>query len=250
MNDRQFHDQFMATLDAMRCGTVAEAAVWRVYANTGLLACIDALQANYPSVRRMLGDPAFGQLAAGYARECPAHDARLFLYGDGLPGWLRRRDGAVGPAALAATLDRYWTESHSEADAPPLSMDWIAQQIPQAFASLCLRPAPSTRWLALAGVPLWDWWHAWRQPDAPRRTSGEADQAVLLTRPGDAVRAQAMPLGGAVLLQACEGGLTLPQALQAACGSAPEVEPQPLLATLFAAGAFQHPDQFTPRSLP
>ena len=117
MSDAQFHDHFIATLDAMRQGAVAEAAAWRVYANTGLLACIDALRANYPGVQRVLGDQAFGQLAADYARACPAHDARLFLYGDDLPDWLRRRDGAASPAALAATLDRYWTEAHGAVDA-------------------------------------------------------------------------------------------------------------------------------------
>lgn len=250
MSVTPFCASFMATLDAMRHGTVAAAPAWRVYANTGLLACIDALRANYPSVHRMLGDQAFGQLAGDYVRACPAHDARLFLYGGDLPAWLRRRDGAASPAALAATLDRYWTESHGEADAPPLSMDWIARQSPQAFASLCLRPAPSTRWLALADLALWDGWCAWRQPDAPQPPSNPADQAVLLTRPDDAVRTQAMPLGGAVFLQACEAGMTLPMALQAACDSTPQIEPQALLAALFAAGAFQHPDQFTPRSLP
>jgi hypothetical protein len=248
MSEDRFFHQFIDTLEAMRDGGDAQPA-WRVYANTGLLACVDALLANYPSVLRLLGEPACRQLAADYARAMPTRDARLFLYGADLPAWLRARDGADSTVALAATLDRYWTETHSEADAAPLTMNWIARQSPHALASLHLRPAPSTRWLAQEGVPLWDWWQGLRQADGAPAPHGTPDQAVLLTRPDDAVWAQALPLAGTILLQACADGLSLPQALQATGDGAPETDLQQLLTTLFDAGALQHPDQFTPRAI-
>lgn len=246
MSEDRFHHRFIDTLETLRHGGEA-APAWRVYANTGLLACADALRANYPGVRRLLGEAAFESMAAGYARARPARDARLFLYGADLPAWLREQDGADSAAALAATLDRYWTETHSEADAAPLAMDWIARQSAPSLAGLRLRPAPSTRWLALAGVPLWDWWQALRHPDDATTTPGGPHQAVLLTRADDAVWAQALPAAGAVLLQACEDGLPLQEALLAT--GEPDTALQALLATLFDAGALQHPDQFTPRAL-
>ncbi|MDM5179230.1 putative DNA-binding domain-containing protein [Massilia sp. DJPM01] len=248
MSEIAYFHQFIEKLDSMRHGGGATPA-WRVYANTGLLACIDALQANYPSVHRLLGEAPFEQLAASYVRAMPARDARLFLYGAGLPAWIRRRDGADSAVALVATLDRYWSETHSEADALPLTMDWIAQQSAQALAGMRLRPAPSTRWLGRAGVALWDQWQALRQAPDYLGPRGQPNQAVLLSRPDDAVWAQALPLAGAVLLQACDDGLCLPQALLAAGASAPEIDLQQLLAMLFAAGALQHPDQFAPRAI-
>lgn len=246
MSDARFFHRFIDTIEALRHGGDA-APAWRVYANTGLLACTDALRANYPSVLRLLGEPAFAQLAAGYVRARPARDARLFLYGTDLPAWLREREGADSTAALAATLDRYWTETHSEADAAPLAMDWIARQDAQTLAGLRLRPAPSTRWLAQAGLPLWDWWQALRRPGDAATPSGATHQAVLLTRADDAVWAQALPQAGAVLLQGCDDGLPLQDALQAT--DIPDTDLQALLATLFDAGALQHPDQFTARAL-
>lgn len=248
MSDAGFHAQFLVTLDALRHGAKAGPA-WQVYANTGLLALVDALRANYPGLRRLLGEEAFDQLAAAYTRAFPARDGRLFLYGADLPDWLRGRDGADSAAALAATLDRLWTEAHSEADAPPLAMDWIARQGPQALAGLRLRPAPSTRWLSVAGVRLWEHWQVLHQSGETAATAVGDHQTVLLTRPDDAVQAQAIPAAGAILLQACADGLALLQALQAASGSAPQADPQHVLAMLFGAGAFQQPDQFTPRAL-
>lgn len=249
MNDMQFFHQFIEKLESVRHGGPATPA-WRVYANTGLLACMDALKANYPSVQRLLGEAPFEHLAASYARATPARDARLFLYGGDLPAWLCAREGADSAAALVATLDRYWTETHSEADALPLTMDWIARQSARELATLRLRPAPSTRWLSRAGVPLWDKWHALRHPHDAVAPRDRLHQAVLLSRPGDAVWTQALPLAGAVLLQACDDGLCLQQALLTAGASAPEIDLQQLLAMLFGAGALQHPDHFTPRAIP
>lgn len=246
--DLQFFQEFISRIETIRNGGSAEPG-WRVYANTGLRAYIDALRANFPSVLRLIGDPAFSQLAREYAMSMPTRDARLFLYGAELPTWLRQRYPDRHKIVLAATLDRYWTEIHSEVDAQPLTMPWIAAQGTHTIASLFLRTAPSTRWLACRDFPLWDWWQT-LQPDPQMDLPplGGANQCVLLTRPDDAIWAQALPYAGTVLLQACEDGLSLQQALLSASDSAPDTDLQQLLATLFDAGAFQHPNHYTPRA--
>ena len=249
MSDTDFHPQFLARLQAGRAGEVLPPA-WRVYANTGLLACIEALLANYPSVQKLLGPAASRSMAAAYAHACPPQDARLFLYGADLPAWLRGHEGAETPLVLAATLDRCWTECHSEADAAPLALDWLTQLSPQALAQLQLRPAPATRWLAHPGLRLCDWWQGLRGPDQTAAPISGADQAVLLTRPDDAVLVQALSPAGVALLQACADGLRLPEALAAASACTPQLDLQGLLASLFAAGALQHPDHFIPRAFP
>lgn len=246
-----FYRQFIERLDALRHGDAGAAPTprWRVYANTAVLACQAALAANYPSLRHLMGGRRFEQLAGAYVRAVPADDARLFLYGASLPAVLGERDGRDSITALAATLDRCWSEAHAEADAQPLGLDWVAQQDPAAFSTLRLRPAPATRWVAHASVPAMQWWSALRQPLASGGQPRGGAQAVLLTRPGDAVIVQELPLAGAAFLHACEDGLTLPMALQAAASAAPDSNLQQMLAVLMGAGALQHPDQYIERAL-
>jgi hypothetical protein len=250
MTDSAFFQRFIAQIDALRQGGVAPQPGWRVYANTGLLGCIDALQANYPSVYHLMGEQRFRAMAAHYVRASAAHDGRLFLYGQSLPAWLAEHDGADSASDVVAQLDRNWTEVHAEADAPLLDMAWLAQQSPATLAQLQLRPAPATRWQVHRGLPLWDWWQGLRQPCDDAVLAGGGGHGVLWTRPGDAVLSQALPLPGAVLLDACDAGLTLPQALEAVTANLPDTDLQGLLADVFAAGAFQHPDQFTPKGCP
>lgn len=249
MSEASFHQQFLATLQAGRDGEVLPPA-WRVYANTGLLASMEAVLSNYPTVATLLGPVSARAMAGAYVRDQPPHDGRLFLYGAGLPAWLRAQEGSETALVLAAQLDRYWTECHSEADAPPLALSWLVGLDPQALASVQLRPAPATRWLMRPGLRLADWWQALRASAQSVPPLGGTDQAILLTRPDDAVVVTALPPAGAVLLQACGEGLSLADALARASDCAPETELQALLATLFAAGALQHPDQFTARALP
>jgi hypothetical protein len=247
-----FHAGFLRALDEARGGKAGKAAspAQRVYINTGLRASIEALRANYPGVERWLGDESFRLLAGAYAIEHPASDARLFLYGGGLVASLSRSDGEHSLIAALARLDRCWTEAQAECDAPLLTREWIGWQAAATLEQLCLRPAPATRWLASAALPLWDWWQALRQSAAGPQPAGGGGQAVLFTRPDDAVWVQALPPAGAALLQACDRGDALPQALQAAAHADPSADLQHVLGRLFAAGAFQLPEQFIAKAFP
>ena len=51
-----------------------------VYRNTVLKGCVDALQANYPAVARLVGEGWFHSTATLYARAHPPVDGRLVLY--------------------------------------------------------------------------------------------------------------------------------------------------------------------------
>jgi hypothetical protein len=248
VSDVNFYAGFLRGLDDNRSGKADGVPACRVYVNTGLQASIEALRANYPSVERLLGPESFRRLAGAYALNNPANDARLFLYGADLVTSLTRSDGEESLIAKLAQLDRFWTEAHAEFDAPLLTTDWILQQTGDVFDTLCIRPAPATRWLASAVIPLWDWWQALRQPQAEQWPTVGGGQAVLLTRLDDAVRVQPLPTAAVALLQACDAGDALPQALQAAARTHPTAELQHIFSTLFAAGAFQLPEQFITRA--
>jgi len=250
-DDQHFYSNFLDELDVLRAAPdgVGTVPALRVYANTGLLACIEALQSNYPSVRKLLGPHEFDRLARAYACKSPASDGRLFLYGGDFVHSLAEGGGEDSAIVHLALLDRYWSEVHAEADAATLTMSWIAQQAEEAFESIYLQPAPATRWLAHSRMPLWDWWQKLHEPLGVEGLQVGEGQAVLLTRSEDVVCVQDLSLAGAALLQACHEGETLQQALMTAASNETNIDLHGLLVTLFAADAFQHPDQYKPRAI-
>ena len=85
-----------------------------VYRNTVLKGCVDALQANYPAVARLVGDDWFQSAATLYARTHPPVDGRLVLYGADFADFLARMEATHQLPYLTpvARLDRMWTLSH------------------------------------------------------------------------------------------------------------------------------------------
>lgn len=244
-----FHSRFMRAVDRWRDGDAPEPGAiaglagpaFAVYANTGLRASIDALQAAYPSVVHSLGEPAFRSVAAQFARAHPPTDARLFLYGQGFAEHLDARHAQGDRPWLAdlARIDRCRTEAHAAFDAPMLRAAELAQRPADVLAGTVLVPAPATRWHGHAVSPVLDLWLAasqGRPGPPPVRWRG---QAVLVTRPGDEVLVHALPLAGIALLDACAQAQALGAATAAALAADAGVDVQALLATLFAQGAFQ-----------
>jgi hypothetical protein len=210
-----------------------------VYRNTVLKACIDALQANYPTVCQLVGDEWFRAAAAIYARAHPPTEGRLMGYGAGFIDFLQ----AFGPVAelpylpAVARLDRCWTESHLAADAPALSADWLAAQPPHTLATLCLQPHPAARWAWCAEHPAYALWSTQRdglgtEGDMPWQGDGG-----LLTRPQGAVIWYPLPQAGAIFLDACARGACLEAAATEALTNAPANDFAALLGQLLQAGA-------------
>jgi Putative DNA-binding domain len=242
-----FHARWLAAIDARRAGKVPDIALpgiaqpgFAVYANTGLMACADALEANFPAVAGRLGARLFRPMAIRFARLHPARDARLFQYGEGFAGYLsaceHQDDEAVLPEL--AQLDRMWMQAHVAADAAPLDHRHWAAQDPAALASAALLLAPATHWHCHARLPIWDQWSTARGIGLDRSPAPRQGQAVLITRPADAVLACELNAAGCAFLQACEQGMPLADAAEAALQRAPETDLQALLSLLFAQGAF------------
>lgn len=247
-----FQARWLAAIDAWRSGEAPDTDIaeafepgFAVYANTGLQACIAALEANFPSVAHRLGPERFRALAGDHARRHPPRDARLMLYGDAFPDHLRERrpDTEYPDLHELACLDRLWTQAHAAADAPALNFARWARQDPDRIAAARLAPAPATRWRRHATLPIWDLWSSARAADAKRPPPLARAQAVLITRPGDEVLACEVDEGACAFLDACASGLTLAEAAaQAAAGS----DLQTLLATLFSQGAFADHASYPP----
>ncbi|WP_284615440.1 HvfC/BufC N-terminal domain-containing protein [Aquabacterium humicola] len=242
-----FHGRWLAAIEAWRSGNLPDETLseafdpgFAVYANTGLQACIAALEANFPSVARWLGEPWFRPLAGRFARLRPPTDARLILYGETFAEFLRECEADSDWPCLQhlAQLDRMWTQAHVAADAVPLDFARWAAKDPESLGAARLHLAPATHWHGDSTLPVWDLWSIARAADIGRSTVPWRGQAVLITRPGDEVLCCEIDAAGCAFLQACAQGLPLADAAEAALRVAPETDLQVLLSTLFAQGAF------------
>lgn len=239
----RFQDAFVRSLLAPEGG---EDLAFKSYRNTVVKGCIDALQANFPAVARLVGDEWFRAAAAIYARRHPPEVPMLVEYGAGFADFLARFEPAAELPYLpaAARLDRFWSESHIARDEPPLRADALAMFSPAQLAGAVLRPHAAARW-AWFDVPAYTIWSRNRleapggieQVDIEWRAEG-----ALLVRPADAVVWNQLSQAGCAFLDACAAGRTLARAAEAALTVSPATGLAALLARLLDAGAFAHQD--------
>ena len=244
-----FQDAFVQALlappdalpDTLRA--LAEQPGFAVYRNTVLKSCIDALQANYPAVLRLVGEPWFRAAAALHARAQPPSDTRLLLYGKNFPDFLRDFAPAADLPYLSgvARLDRCWSEAHVAADAVALAPSALADLPLAQLGALVLQPHPAARWAWFESQPIYTLWRRNRNggaedadDDDPLAWTGEG---ALLTRPDGAVTWTALDAAGCVFLDACTAGLPLAQAASAALARQAGTDLAQLMARLLQAGA-------------
>jgi hypothetical protein len=247
-NLREFEDGFARALlapDTEAPGEIADLVRqpgFAVYRNTVMKGCIDALQANFPTVARLVGEEWFRAAASVYVRSNLPRQPSLLEYGDRFPEFLDRFDPAREFPYLAevARLDRFWTEAHCAPDAAPLEASRVAALCADELARTVLHPHPSARWTRSEQYPAYTIW---------RRNRGSNDagdgeeiewhaEGGLVVRPVDAVSSIALDAAGCTFLDACARGDTLTRAAAAALQSDPAANLSRLLSRLLGAGAF------------
>jgi len=215
-----------------------------VYRNTVLKGCIDALQANYPAIVRLVGEEWFRAAAALHARAQPPSDTRLLLYGRDFPEFLRSFPPAADLPYLhgVALLDRFWTETHVAADAVALVPAALACLPLEQLGELVLTPHPAARWAWFEAQPIYTLWQRNRGTQAEGMDSGHAlvwtGEGALLTRSAGAVTWTALDAAGCAFLDACATGRPLAHAAgeALACGAGTDLAQ--LMARLLDADAF------------
>lgn len=252
---RQFQDGFARALLAPElrpndyAPEVAHLAVqpaFAVYRNTVMKGCIDALQANYPSVARLVGEEWFRAAAAVFARaHLPAHPT-LAVYGEGFADFLAGFEPAAELPYLpgVARLDRFWTEAHTAPDEVPIEAAAIARLAPEALACTVLRPHASARWSWFDELPIATVWRRNRYP--VERDDAEIDwraEGVLVVRPGGSVANVDLDASGCAFLDACASGETLAEAAAAALTVDAHADLAHLMSQFLEAGAFGRMDR-------
>ncbi len=211
-----------------------------VYRNTVLKGCIDALQANYPAITRLVGEEWMRAAAAVYARDALPGQPMLLQYGADFGDFLTQFEPAAELPYLpgVAHLDRYWTEAHAAASEDTLVPAAAAQLARSNFFRVRLQPHAATRWAWFANAPIYTIWSRNRSDDT---VDGDIDwhaEGALLTRPQDAVQWRAIDEAGCAFLDTCTSGGSVADAAQAALEVQSDADLGRLISVLLEAGAF------------
>lgn len=241
-----FQDAFARALFApaseadARVAALTAQPAFAVYRNTVMKGCIDALQANYPAVTRLVGEEWLRAAAAVYAREALPDEPMLMNYGRGFADFLAR----FGPAAElpylpgVARLDRLWMEAHAAADETSVDAATVAELAPEILAATVLRPHAAARWAWFGDAPVYTIWSRNRSEGAFDENPDWNAEGALLVRPRDVVQWMAVDQAACAFLDACGAGHPLGLAAEAALEVQANTDLARLMSTLLSAGAF------------
>jgi len=248
------HSEFVAVFAAAlfapehdpdgRLAALTSQPAFAVYRNTVMKGCIDTLEANFPSVTRLVGREWFRAAAALHVAAQPPTDGRLLRYGDDFVGFLRNFEPARELSYLAdvAVLDRCWTEVHTASDAQAADGADLAALAPERLGEIVLTPHPAARWQWFDDQPIYSIWQrncvqlATFVPDDDSDIAWHSEGA-LLTRVADAVVSHPISAATCAFLDACARGEPLGEAAAAAMTVQSDANLAEMLATLLRAGA-------------
>jgi hypothetical protein len=122
-----------------------------IYSDAYRLRLIEALEANYPVLAKLLDDEAFGRMTQEYLAINPSRHFSIRWFGHRLPGFLREFADYRDQPWLAELAEWEWkiAAAFDAADAPPLSIDDVAGIAPEHWAALRLTLHPSVRRVSL-----------------------------------------------------------------------------------------------------
>ncbi|MDH5245547.1 MAG: DNA-binding domain-containing protein [Betaproteobacteria bacterium] len=256
---RAFQDGFAAALiapampsDAAHdvAGEIARLVAqpgFAVYRNTVRKGCIDALQANYPAVSRLVGDKWFRAAAGIYVQLNLPSRPSLLDYGADFSNFLATFEPAAELPYLTgvAQLDRFWTEAHVARDEIPVPAAAVAEFAAAELARVALRPHASARWAWFRDAPVVTIWGRNRTTATIADGTGSpasdfewCAEGALITRPRGAVEWTPLGKAGCAFLDACAAGGTLAAAAAAALDADPGADLGALMAQMLDAGAF------------
>jgi len=226
--------------DDASASALTEQPGFSVYRNTAMAGCVDALAANYPTVRQLVGVECFHDAAAAFARIFPPSSGVLAGYGQGFAAFLSSFNAVaeLEYLPLVAMLDRLWTESHFAADGTVLKSTDLAGLTPEGLSRTHFSPHPAARWQTFETMPIYTLWQRHREGLAIDDELAWRGESALVTRPAGAVRWTAIPDAAAVFLSSSASGKRFDQAMDDAA-AADGADDASWLPALIHAGALE-----------
>ncbi len=190
-----------------------------VYRNNVMASLIDAMGANFPAIKRLVGDDFFASLAREFIIENPPEQPILFMYGGRFASFLEQFSPVEKIPYLAdvARVEFAWLQSYHAADATVLDAAELGNVPPEEVGKAKFKLHPAT-WLFRSV------WPAATLMDRNREGADCSDidlgigEDILITRPILDVQTRILPIGGYEFLSVLIEG----EALEAAAGSAME----------------------------
>jgi hypothetical protein len=211
-----------------------------VYRNNVSVALVGALEANFPSTCRIVGEEFFRAMARTYALSEPPVSSMLFDYGAGFADFI----AAFAPAAplpyLAdvARIERAWTEAYHAPEARPLNPALLSNISDDEAAHLCFRLHPSVR-IVRSHFPALTIWRMNVADGVPEPVDLDAGgEDAMIVRPEAEVEVRSIPAGAAEFIASLAEGHTLVEATKSALCAASSFDLAANLTALLSAGIF------------
>ncbi len=250
MPDRS-SDGFEAAFDAMLSGDTGSLEPWLapggrdlavidVYRNTVAKARLDALEALYPTVLRLVGRDWFRAAGAEFSAASPPQSPVLDTFAADFPDWLDTFPPARDLPYLGAVgrIDQAWMAAHTAADAPILSSG-LAAAIPPArlFASTVrLHPSTALFWFDWTVPSIWIANQPRADGDGPCVWDAQGE-GLLIVRVGPSVVWHRLSRPQWAFLAACRAGHPLGRAARDAFAADPRLNLSTMFAGLLATSA-------------
>jgi Putative DNA-binding domain len=209
-----------------------------VYRNNVTLGLVRAMEANFPAVRRLLGETYFAGLAREFVQSHPPTHPLLFLYGEHFPAHLEANADLRNFPYLAdvARIEMQWRISYHEADAGILS--------PIAFSAFGESEIANLRFVAHPAFALFRSAFAAHSIFTASRSVADgpvhdpaAAETVLFTRPNLVVQTRVVSPADAAFLSALASGLTLGEAAEQGAASNADFDLTASIALMLQSGA-------------
>ncbi len=191
-----------------------------VYRNNVASSLTRVLEAAFPVVRKLVGDPFFAAMAGEFLRMHPPQTRMMMLYGADFAGFLATFPPVahLGYLPDVARLEQAIRESYHAGDVAALDPVALSGLDEQALHLARFEFAPGLR-LVRSVWPIHAIWRA-NAKDGPAPRPGPQDVVVL--RPEFDPTPHLLPSGGGALVAGLLAGLTLQDAL-AAAGPEPDL---------------------------
>lgn len=200
----------------------------QIYRNNFLAGLGEALRANFPVVRKMVGDDYFAQAARAFILRAPPGGPCLFEYGEGFPQFLAELPemAALPYVAEMGTFEFARIGAYHAPVEALLTDAAIARVPPERLADLPIRLARHVR-LVPARFPIIALWQAHQaaEPDVAAIDMTEQPQTLLVCRPHRTLVAQPLEPEAALFLSATRQQTRLALAAEV-CG--PNMDPERL----------------------
>ena len=212
---------------------------FNVYRNNVVVSLIEALEATFPVVSRLVGDEFFAAMAREFVLAAPPRSPILSRYGSTFPEFLRNFGPVADLPYLADVARLEWLQlrAYHAADAPSLDASDFADLDPGRIAEMVVQLLPSARLFTspFACVSIWRT-NTHDHVVKPVENLHQGEDALVL-RPGLETIVLPLPGGAYRFINELGAGKSLGECYAVASGIAPAFDLQFALAALIDCGA-------------